>query len=211
MIPSCCYHVCVLVKTAPCALACCLPLLLLIQQKLVQLGLCHALPMLRFMLLLQFGQPALSPRQPPPAGFEAAPQQLSPRKERPLPEHLQPLLEECRPLYALLRRHALRPLRPAVPRPLGHAGAAEQQQAGQLGQQGGQQAESGSSLDATEPQAMQCGSLAYLEDTRNDDVLVGMRDGVTGAAALALLMFQESPATSYFHCRPRRAGVAARG
>ncbi len=117
---------------------------------------------------------------PPPAGFEAAQQQLSPRKERRLPGHLQPLLEECRPLYALLRRHALRPLRPAVPRPLGHAGGTERQQAGQQGSQGGQQAESGRSPDAAEPPAMQCGSLAYLEDSRNEDVLVGMRDGVTG-------------------------------
>ena len=110
---------------------------------------------------------------------------------RPLPEHLQPLLEECRPLYALLRRHALRPLGSAVPRPLGSAEDAEQQvqqqaQQGQQQTQQGQQADGGSSggggggQNTAQPQAMQCGSLAYLEDPRNEDVLVGMRDGVTG-------------------------------
>ena len=89
-------------------------------------------------------------------------------------------------MYALLRRHALRPL--------GGAGAAEQQGEAQQGKQGqqeqGQQpsssshaeAANGSSQAAAEPQAMQCGSLAYLEDPRNEDVLVGMRDGVTGEA-----------------------------
>ncbi|PRW33103.1 branched chain amino acid aminotransferase [Chlorella sorokiniana] len=123
-------------------------------------------------------------------GFAAALQQLTSRKERPLPEHLQPLLEECRPLYALLRRHALRPLRSAVPRLLGGAGGDEQQQQQQREAQQGQQdnnssgdaseASNGSSQNTAAPQAMQCGSLAYLEDPRNEDVLVGMRDGVTG-------------------------------
>lgn len=133
----------------------------------------------------------LCPAYASPAGFEAMLQQLTPRRERPLPEHLQPLLEECRPLYALLRRHALRPLGSAGPRPLGSAEDAEQQvqkeaQQRQQQAQQGQQADSGSSggvsggQNTAQPQAMQCGSLAYLEDPRNEDVLVGMRDGVTG-------------------------------
>ena len=117
---------------------------------------------------------------------------MTPRAARPLPDRLQLLLEECRPQYALLRRHALRPLGSSVPRPPGggagepqaqQAQAQAQQQAAAEPQQ--QAAAEPQQQAAAEPQATQCGSLAYLEDPRNDDVLVGMRDGVSGERGAA--------------------------
>jgi hypothetical protein len=99
-------------------------------------------------------------------GQEDAP----PARRGPLPAHLAPLLEECRPLYALLRRHALKPLPAAVPRPLDGGDADALAVAG-----GG---------SSSEPQQKQhSGTHAYHSDPRNADILIGMRDGFTGAAA----------------------------
>lgn len=81
----------------------------------------------------------------------------------PLPAALRPLLEECRPLYEMLRRRALRP---GAELPLPHA-LPEQHDA----------------APATTPIAAGTagGTHAHAYDPRNADVLVGIRDGVTGA------------------------------
>eukprot|EP00887_Chlorella_sp_A99_P000443 scaffold17.g443.t1 len=78
------------------------------------------------------------------------------RQPRPLPPHLRPLLEECRPLWEALRRRALRPLPPDG------GGGGEGPPGGPIRQQ------------------KQHGTHAYAADPRNADILVGMRDGVTG-------------------------------
>ncbi|PSC69247.1 aminotransferase class IV [Micractinium conductrix] len=121
------------------------------------------------------------------------------RPPRPLPDHLKPLLEECRPLYALLRRRALRPLRaPSVPLPLGdgddgHAdGKAVANGAGVGGtaaasgpsvgewREGAAAAQAGGPRGSSAVQRPKGGTHAYEADSRNDNVLIGMRDGVTG-------------------------------
>lgn len=73
----------------------------------------------------------------------------------PLDPTLRPLLEECQALYAVLSRRALRP---RSARPGG----------GLL------------SLDSGACPVHRGGTHEYAPDSRNDDTLVGMRDGVTG-------------------------------
>lgn len=79
-----------------------------------------------------------------------------------VPEALRPLLGECWALYDLLRRHALQPLQDdSVPRaPSSHPTAGEAE------------AVTGSGTHAT------------VHDSRNDNVLVGMRNGVTNTFEL---------------------------
>jgi hypothetical protein len=73
----------------------------------------------------------------------------------PLPAHLRALLEDCRPLYEALRRRALRPApQPPSPPP-----------------------PSPSPAPAPSPGG---GTHAYAPDPRNADVLIGIRDGVSG-------------------------------
>ncbi|KAL6781867.1 hypothetical protein ACKKBF_B09750 [Auxenochlorella protothecoides x Auxenochlorella symbiontica] len=74
----------------------------------------------------------------------------------PLDPTLRPLLEECQALYAVLSRRALRP---HSARPGG----------GLL------------SLDSGACPVHRGGTHEYAPDSRNDDTLVGMRDGVTGS------------------------------
>ncbi|RMZ56010.1 hypothetical protein APUTEX25_004434, partial [Auxenochlorella protothecoides] len=74
----------------------------------------------------------------------------------PLDPTLRPLLEECQALYAVLSRRALRP---RSARPGG----------GLL------------SLDSGACPVHRGGTHEYAPDSRNDDTLVGMRDGVTGS------------------------------
>lgn len=129
----------------------------------------------------------------PCAGFEAPVLQ---RPRKPLPPHLRPLLAECWPMWELLRSHALGPLSGAVPRgvplaalPGAHAAAAE----------GGGGASAGPA-DQPPHQAQQAkhGTHSYSPDPRNDDILIGIREGVTGAcvsgwpcpATLALTCFK---------------------
>lgn len=112
-----------------------------------------------------YGQTHRSTGFQPPAQQEGAAQQTQgqevPRQQRgSLPPHLAPLLEECRPLYALLRRHALKPLPSAVPRPPGAVDDA-----------GGA---------ALQRQKQRSGTHVYVDDPRNADILIGMRDGMTG-------------------------------
>lgn len=73
----------------------------------------------------------------------------------PLDPTLRPLLEECQALYAVLSRRALRP---RSARPGG----------GLL------------TLDSGACPVHRGGTHEYAPDSRNDDTLVGMRDGVTG-------------------------------
>lgn len=153
--------------------------------------------------------PTTLPRRPslaPHAGFERdGPhngESPAARPPRPLPDHLKPLLEECRPLYALLRRRALRPLRaPSVPLPLGdgddgHAdGKAVANGAGVGGtaaasgpsvgewREGAAAAQAGGPRGSSAVQRPKGGTHAYEADSRNDNVLIGMRDGVTGGVA----------------------------
>lgn len=86
-------------------------------------------------------------------------------------------------MYELLRRRALRPLPAAVPRPLlppvggaDPAGSAAQD-VQQQQQQSGEQEQQGS---AQQQQGRKGGTHQYTEDPRNADILIGMRDGVTG-------------------------------
>lgn len=111
----------------------------------------------------------------------------------PLPDRLKPLLEECRPLYALLRRHALRPLSTAVPRLLGGsrpcAAQGQQEASGRSGGgDGGSSGERGqgageTAADGGRQQQQKGGTHVYKEDSRNADILIGIRDGVTGGLA----------------------------
>ncbi len=70
----------------------------------------------------------------------------------------------------MLQRRALRPLRGDVPRPLGPAGGAE----GAAPKQAAQAEQRPSNLKKG-------GTHAYTPDPRNADIMIGMRDGVTGA------------------------------
>lgn len=137
--------------------------------------------------------------QPAAQGGQQARQ---PRK--PLPDHLKPLLEECRPLYAMLQRKALKPMPAGVLRPLGPPGQAgsmpsrgstadgaggtngsTQQQDGGSGGGGISGSGSGSGGGGSGgKQPSKSGTHAYKEDPRNADILVGMRDGVTGSFSL---------------------------
>jgi branched-chain amino acid aminotransferase len=97
-------------------------------------------------------------------GFDAGVREDGGAAGEPLPDALKPLLGECWPAFELLRRHALRtgPLAtaPPPPRDLGPA-------------------------DAAAPPPAARGTHAYVADPRNADVLVGIRDGVTGDFDLA--------------------------
>lgn len=149
---------------------------------------------------------ALPPPRPCP-GFErpvSSSNQQGParRPPKPLPDHLKPLLEECRPLYAMLQRLALKPLPTDVPRPLGlpacieagggpdsgtaaAAGGGGGEGSGGLAG-GGEHQREGGGLGGTgsgsggEGKAKKGGTHAYKPDERNADILIGMRDGVTG-------------------------------
>ena len=94
----------------------------------------------------------------------------SPALRRQLPSHLKPLLEECRPLWEMLRRRALRP----APRPAGSSSSSAAG-GGAEGGDGEQQRQQQQQKKKNEH-----GTHAYKIDPRNADVLVGMRDGVTG-------------------------------
>jgi branched-chain amino acid aminotransferase len=126
-----------------------------------------------------FQQPASKQQQ----GEQQQPQQQQGAQQPPpkqLPDHLKPLLEECRPLYALLRRHALKPLcdaATAVPRPLG---SGEADSSGHGGKPGQAAAAGGGASSGAGGEKQHSGTHAYLDDPRNADILVGMRDGVTG-------------------------------
>ncbi|KAL4439885.1 hypothetical protein ABPG75_002886 [Micractinium tetrahymenae] len=114
----------------------------------------------------QSGAEGQSPRRPP----------------RPLPDHLKPLLEECRPLYALLQRRALRPLRADVPRPLGPAGGTESSEQAQVEQQPPPPQQQ---QQEQQPGGVKKGGThSYIPDARNADIVIGMRDGVTGDFSL---------------------------
>lgn len=72
----------------------------------------------------------------------------------------------------MLQRRALRPLRTDVPRPIPPAGdGGEQQYAPQQAQQQRDVVQKG-------------GTHSYAPDPRNADILIGMRDGVTGDFSL---------------------------
>ncbi|GLI67547.1 hypothetical protein VaNZ11_011772 [Volvox africanus] len=105
---------------------------------------------------------------------------------KPLPANLKPLLAETYPLYDILSRQAIRPLRDLVPRPLvmfvvDGADAAKTEAAS---------FSSSSSAAAPTPPlsgfqspggggAHQGGTHVYVQDPRNEDVLIGIRDGVS--------------------------------
>ncbi|GAB4823619.1 hypothetical protein N2152v2_010665 [Parachlorella kessleri] len=139
-------------------------------------------------------------------GFERPVQ----RPRGPLPPHLRPLLEECWPLWEILRRHALRPQSAGVsrvphpPPPPLLAAAAEAKPAGAAavgattaaalanlpslvdedrGQQTGQE-QQGAAGAAVEQEEKSHGTHSYAPDPRNEDILIGMRDGVTGTFSL---------------------------
>ena len=114
------------------------------------------------------------------------------RPRKPLPPHVRPLLAECWPMWELLRRHALRPLSAAVPRGLPAAAAGHPAQ-GEGSKVGGGGSEAGASQTAAQQvqqaqqaQQAQHGTHAYAADPRNDDILIGIRDGVTGERSLAV-------------------------
>lgn len=76
-----------------------------------------------------------------------------------LPDHLKPLLEECRPLYEILRKRALRPASSII---------------------------TTGTTDTTDHHAITMkrrknkgGTHVYIPDERNKDVLVGIRDGMS--------------------------------
>mmetsp|Transcript_14705 Transcript_14705/g.34985 ORF Transcript_14705/g.34985 Transcript_14705/m.34985 type:complete len:505 (-) Transcript_14705:563-2077(-) len=97
-------------------------------------------------------------------------QPFSRDRREPLPAELRPLLEECRPFYLFLKRHAIAPeplpireVPPTAPGACAEAKAAKRPRTAPC---------EGSSMGATH---------TYRQDPRNDDILVGIRDGVTGA------------------------------
>jgi hypothetical protein len=122
-------------------------------------------------------------------GSQAGEQQVR-RPRPPLPDHLKPLLEECRPLYAMLRRHALKPLRAcssSVPRPLAAADGSSGGGAGQA--EGAAAGSSGKQRDSSDGKQQHGGTHVYDADPRNADILIGMRDGVTGARTICVVVY----------------------
>ncbi|GIL89748.1 hypothetical protein Vretimale_16602 [Volvox reticuliferus] len=111
---------------------------------------------------------------------------------KPLPAHLKPLLAETYPLYDMLSRQAIRPLTETVPRPLGMhaadgAGDANDDPVTAISSSS---TPSSSAAALTRPQdgcqvpagggAHRVGTHVYVQDPRNEDVLIGIRDGVSG-------------------------------
>ncbi|KAG2488877.1 hypothetical protein HYH03_012672 [Edaphochlamys debaryana] len=103
----------------------------------------------------------------------------------PLPPHLRPLLSECYPLYEVLSRMALRPLadtsRPegAVPRPLPPAGTGPEAGTG-TGTEGAAAEQASAGQGHEQKKKGKTGTHVYVDDPRNADVAIGIRDGVTG-------------------------------
>ncbi|KAG2433280.1 hypothetical protein HXX76_008347 [Chlamydomonas incerta] len=106
---------------------------------------------------------------------------------KPLPPSLKPLLAECYPLYDTLSRLALRPcmegLGPegSVPRPLPAAGSGAAEGSGAELHAGAAAASAEApALLADGPAGLRkTGTHVYVQDPRNEDVLIGIRDGVT--------------------------------
>ncbi|GLC47548.1 hypothetical protein PLESTM_002100400, partial [Pleodorina starrii] len=106
---------------------------------------------------------------------------------KPLPPHLKPLLAECYPLYDILSRQAIRPLPEAepVPRPLSAPppppGAGEDE--GRAGQADGHHPNNhhpNNHPNHLNHHPNKGGTHVYVSDPRNADVLIGIRDGVSG-------------------------------
>lgn len=96
-----------------------------------------------------------------------------------LPVELRPLLEECRAMFDLLRRHAIAPVRPedpsrGLPAPDG------------IPPYGG--------VD-TGGREEKVGSHCYASDPRNADIYIGIRDGVSGTLTLAQRVLSHPPAS----------------
>jgi hypothetical protein len=106
----------------------------------------------------------------------------------PLPDHLKPLLAQSYPIYELLRRFALKPVSAgAVPWPLPPAdGQQDDQQAAAAVAGAGAPAAAAAAGTAAAgaPAGEKVGTHVYTPDPRNADVLVGIRDGVTGTFEL---------------------------
>ncbi|KAK9809273.1 hypothetical protein WJX72_012545 [[Myrmecia] bisecta] len=114
---------------------------------------------------------------------------------KPMPDRLKPLLSECQPLYEMLRAHALQPLPPEswqVQRPLSNGAASASDRAGDSADGPGQEAgpvdgvsgvqtSHGSVSLPGDMQRQRHGTHAYEDDERNANILIGMRDGVSGA------------------------------
>lgn len=91
-----------------------------------------------------------------------------------MPDHFRPLLGECQVLFGLLRHYAIEPMplqAYSVQRPIAasgdHASGASQQAASAAaGGDGGKKEKMGTHV--------------YLQDLRNADILIGIRNGVTG-------------------------------
>ena len=129
------------------------------------------------------------------AGFERpgslAGEQQARRPRPPLPDHLKLLLEECRPLYTMLKRHAMKPLRASssVPRPLGAADGGDTDGSTGISSSGGECVQAGDAAagrdgeqhGSSDGKQQHGGTHVYEADPRNADILIGMRDGVTGA------------------------------
>jgi hypothetical protein len=130
-------------------------------------------------------------------GFEP----LCPKPPAPLPDAIRRLVEEARPFYYLLRRHALTPL---AADECGGAGVGGGGGVGGLqvsgsgsggGSGGGGDGKrrrvdgdggggGGAAAIASTSQKKKGGTHAYAADPRNADVLIGVRDGVRDAFEL---------------------------
>ncbi len=102
---------------------------------------------------------------PPPSAADTTPRE-------PLSPQLACLVEECRPFYELLAKHALRPLTPAAPPAVPAPRVVDVIDAG------------AAAAAASTSSGHQGATHAYAHDPRNDDVLVGIRDGVRGVFEL---------------------------
>eukprot|EP00798_Chlamydomonas_sp_ICE-L_P021413 gene21413-28371_t len=90
-------------------------------------------------------------------------------KRTPMPDHLKPLLGECRAIFQMLRIHAVRPSSTDVPRAVPPAGE-------------------GSSCSDVE----KSGTHVYAQDRRNENIMIGMRDGVADSFELACVSVLDS-------------------
>ncbi|GIL57356.1 hypothetical protein Vafri_12609 [Volvox africanus] len=112
---------------------------------------------------------------------------------KPLPVHLKPLLAETYPLYDMLSRQAIRPVRDTVPRPLGifaPDGAGDDNAHAAKTVSSSSPSAAAAAAAPTSPQnefqspgvggKHPGGTHVYVQDPRNEDVLIGIRDGVSG-------------------------------
>ncbi len=106
------------------------------------------------------------PQLPHKSGFISprTPTHTTTRPRPALPTALRPLLEEARPLYEWLHARALRPIPAAPPKDLAPPTSPPRSP----------------SNNNHPPTPKSSGTHAYAPDARNKDVLIGIRDGLTG-------------------------------